>query len=52
MKPLQVEAFYLSEHETYDDVADDLPRFFEKVEWSGAGSVRSSRQKQRQVRVR
>ena len=31
MKTLKVEAVYLSEYETYEDVAKDLPRFIEDV---------------------
>jgi putative transposase len=31
MKTLKVEAVYLAEHETYEDVAADLPRFIEDV---------------------
>lgn len=31
MKTLKVEAVYLTEYETYEDVAKDLPRFIEDV---------------------
>lgn len=31
MKTLKVEAVYLAEYDTYEDVADDLPRFIDEV---------------------
>jgi putative transposase len=31
MKTLKVEAVYLAEYDTYDDVAADLPRFIDEV---------------------
>jgi putative transposase len=31
MKTLKVEAIYLAEYDTYDDVAADLPRFIDDV---------------------
>lgn len=31
MKTLKVEAVYLAEYDTYDDVAADVPRFIDEV---------------------